>query len=799
MKRAALFIFYILIAQFLFAQNYTQTIRGTIVDKNSQMPLPGAAVVLINSNPLRGAVADSNGRFRLEKVPIGRAGIKISYIGYNDILLNNLELNAAHELILNIGMEERIYAGKEVVISAESDKSSSINRMAAVSARTFTIEESDKYAGARSDVARMASNFAGVTGNNDSRNDIVIRGNTPSGLLWRVDGVDIPNPNHFAGFGTTGGPISILRNNLLSNSDFITAAFPAEYGNAISGVFDLKMINGNDEHHEFMGQVAFNGIELSAEGPLNKKTAASYILNYRYSTLDVFSKMGIQLGTGQGIPKYQDVLFKINIPRTKIGSFTLFGFGGLSEISFLDSKKDTTKEKIDFYGSEGWDLTNFSNQAVTGLSHTYIINSSTYTKTIIAATYHGFRTLKDSVTPGLIAITPYQRSNLIECRLSASFFINKKFSARHNLRTGFEFSDISLNLNDSIYKKNVNRFTQKNDFSGFQYLLQPYVEWQFRLRENIVLNTGIHGQYLTNTQSWSAEPRISLKWNFMPTQSFGIGYGMHSQLATPTVFYNQVELIDGSYHRTNTNLDFIRSHHFAFSYDWSITENTRLKTELYYQYIYNVPVNKMQHDSYSLLNQGANFEVFSPDTLINSGSGRNYGAELTLERFMSRGFYYLGTVSLFESKYRGSDNVERNTAFNSNYIVNMLAGKEFNLKFRKKKEEKRKKSFTVNLKTTLSGGQRYSPINTDESMAAKKPVYIDELAYSKQFPYYNRTDLKLIYKMNGKRITVEWSLEITNIFNQKNVYTQTFNHKTGETYFTYQLGRMIIPQYRIIF
>jgi hypothetical protein len=285
----------------------------------------------------------------------------------------------------------------------------------------------------------------------------------------------------------------------------------------------------------------------------------------------------------------------------------------------------------------------------------------------------------------------------------------------------------------------------------------------------------------------------------MPRQSFGIGYGMHSQLATPTVFYNQVELSDGSYHRTNTNLDFIRSHHFAFSYDWSITENTRLKTELYYQYIYNVPVNKMRQDSYSLLNQGANFEVFSPDTLINSGSGRNYGAELTLERFMSRGFYYLGTVSLFESKYRGSDKVERNTAFNSNYIVNLLAGKEFNLKFRKKKEEKRKKTFTINLKTTLSGGQRYSPINTVESMAAQKPVYKDELAYSKQFPYYNRTDLKLIYKMNGKRITVEWSLEITNIFDQKNVYTQTFNHKTGETYFTYQLGRMIIPQYRIIF
>lgn len=794
-----LIIIFILSVWVSHAQNHTQSIRGTITDKSSGFPLIGANIVLEGVTPLTGTVSNEYGEFHLQKVAIGRLSLKITYLGYNDVLLSDLELNSAKELILNIEMTEKVYTGQVAVIYAQSDKSQPINKMAVVSAREFTVQETELYAGARSDVARMAANYAGVTGIEDSRNDIIIRGNTPSGLLWRLDGIDIPNPNHFAAFGTTGGPICILRNNLLANSDFITSAFPAEYGNALAGVFDLRTISGNNQKHEFLAQVAFNGIEAGAEGPLNRKKASSYLVNYRYSTLDVFSKLGIQMGTGQAVPKYQDIFFKFNFPRTKIGSISIFGFGGISKIAFLDSEKDTSKQKIDFYGNEGWDITNHSNQAMIGINQMMLLNSSSYIKSSLAANFHQFYTYTDSVTPVSLATTAYERSNDLDCRLTASFLYSKKFNAQHNIQTGIKASLFYTDLIDSILYGNSNSFIYKNNYRGYYLLAQPYVEWQYRIRDNLELNTGLHGQYFSYNNSFSAEPRLGLKWEFTSLHTIGLGFGMHSQMIPPTVYFSQAFSPSGIYEMGNTRLDFMRSIHAVISYDWNISENTRFKAEVYYQYLYNIPVDATRYSSYSLLNQGANFDITAPDYLINNGKGKNYGLEFTIERFMSKGFYYLGTASAYASKYKASDQVWRHTAFSGAYSLNLLAGKEFNIKFRRKKEEKRKKTLVINLKTILTGGQRYTPINAAQSLAAQKNMYYEEQAYSEKFPDYSRTDLKIAYKMNAKRVTIEWSVEITNIFNQKNVYNQTFNRQTGETYFTYQLGRMIIPQYRIIF
>ncbi len=782
-----------------FSQNHTQVIRGSVADKITKAPLPGANIIVVGSSPLIGTVSDANGSFLLTGVPTGRVSVRISYLGYNDVLLSNLELNTGRELILDVELEEKIYTGKEVVISAQSDKTDPINKMSSVSVRQFTVEETNMYAGARSDVARMAANFAGVNGTEDSRNDVIIRGNTPSGLLWRLDDVDIPNPNHFAAMGTTGGPISILRNNLLLNSDFITAAFPAEYGNALAGVFDLKSVNGNNQRHEFLAQIAFNGIEAGAEGPISRKNGSSYLIDYRYSTLDVFSKLGIQMGTGQAVPKYQDVFFKLHFPNTKIGSISVFGFGGLSKIAFLDSKKDTAKDKIDFYGTEGWDLTNYSNQTMAGLSDLILVNKSGYVKLTLAATFHNFYTYKDSVTPVTLNTFAYERSNDLECRLFGSLYYNHKFNAQHNLKAGATATLFYYDVVDSLYEFSINRFWYRNNYRGYSVLLQPYIAWQYKASEKILLNAGLHGQWYNYSRSFSLEPRLGLKWNVAELHTLSLGFGMHSQMIPVTVFYNQTQLPDGTYRMTNDHLDFTRSLHAVLAYDWNISENTRLKFETYYQYLYRIPIDADSLNSYSLLNEGANFEVMAPAFLTNRGTGHNYGAELTVERFLSKGFYYLGTVSVYASKYRGSDKVERHTAFSGGYNINLLAGKEFNLKFRKKKPEKRKKTFTINLKTTFNGGQRYTPIDEALSLQAQKNIYIDHLAWSEKFKDYMRTDLKLAYKMNGKRVTIEWSLEITNIFNQKNVFNQTFNRKTGESYFTYQLGRMIIPQYRIIF
>jgi hypothetical protein len=331
-------LFVIFISNSLLAQVITQTIKGTIYDKQSQVPLPGVVVQVLNTNPVLNATSNEKGEFKISNVPIGRWQIKIQLIGYKEKYITVI-LNSGKESISVVELEEHVIQGEEVEVIAEQDKTKTNNKMSTVSSRVFSAEEAARYAGSRNDPARMAANFAGVSGANDSRNDIIIRGNSPLGILWRLNGLDIPNPNHFGNAGSTGGPISILNNNTLDNSDFMSGAFAADYGNATSGVFDLKMRQGNTEKFEFLGQVGFNGFELGAEGPLNKKKNASFLLNYRYSTLSVFNALNMDFGTGDAIPQYQDITFKTDFATNKFGKFSFWGIGGISYIALLESNK----------------------------------------------------------------------------------------------------------------------------------------------------------------------------------------------------------------------------------------------------------------------------------------------------------------------------------------------------------------------------------------------------------------------------------------------------------------------------
>jgi len=789
-------IAFVLLSSLVYANPITQTVRGAVTDKLTKTPIPGANVVILNSNPLKGTITDDQGRFKINEVEIGRVSIKITFVGYLDIILNNLNLQSGKELILNIEMEEQVLMGQEIVIKANNDKSSTINKLSLVSARGFTVEETERYAGSRNDVARMASNYAGVVGNDDSRNDIIIRGNSPIGLLWKLDGVDIPNPNHFGATGTTGGPVSMLNNTLLDNSDFFTGAFPAEYGNAIAGVFDLKMRSGNDEKYEFLGQVGFNGFELGAEGPIIKGTGSSFLINYRYSTLGLMEKMGMDFGT-IGIPYYQDLSFKINVPKTPMGSFSLFGLGGKSNIKLWDSKKDTTEEKLNFYGGEGFDITNGTDMGVIGLNNTYIINDKSYIKTTIAVMGHRNSTVIDSLVPKTLNKLPWYRNDFVDKKVYLSTFINHKFNSQHSIKVGIIANDILFNLVDSIYKTTKGYFQTIRNSNGSMWLYQAYVEWQYKVSNNITFNAGLNELFLALNNTSSLEPRVGVRWKTGKKTSLSLAYGLHSQTAPLPIYFNMVRLDDGTYIKANKNLDLTKSHHFVLGFDYRINEFTRVKAEAYYQYITNAGVDAKEKSSYSILNEGANFGLSTPDYLKNTGTGKNYGIELTCEHFLSKGFYYLLTTSIFDSKYKGSDGIEHSTAFNNNLIINGLIGKEFAFG---SKTGKSKKSLSIDLKTTYSGGKR-----TTEWSAIQLPTgeyyqdFNDNKSFDLKLKDYFRTDLRIAFKSNKFGFTQEWAVEITNLLNNKNIYGESFNKETGKSEYTYQTGFMMIPQFRIIF
>ncbi len=778
--KKVIFTLLLLVPGLMWAQ---QPVRGTVIDAQTFSPLVGAQVLLLHdSTVVQGGLTDQVGDFRLDRIAPGRYNLRVTYLGYEPYWRANVIVNVAQEVVMDIGMEEKITSMAEVVIEANTEKGATMNELTSVSGRVFSVEEALRYAGSRNDPARMAANFAGVSGANDARNDIIIRGNSPSGVLWRLEGIDIPNPNHFGALGTTGGPVSMLNNNNLSDADFLTSAFPAEYGNALAGVFDLGLRNGNNQQHEFMGQVGFNGFEVGMEGPLGGR--ASYIANYRYSTLEAFQKLGIDFGTGTAIPKYQDLTFKVNIPTAKYGRLEIFGIGGTNSINFLDSESEDTN----FYTGEGQDLYNRNKTGVAGLRHTFLFGEKTNGRLTIATTGVFTGTSIDSLsTENGNPVATYAQG-FTQVRYTAHYQVNHKFNARNLLRVGVMTERQQLHLQDSVLLA-AGTFRTLRDYDGGTWLNQAYAQWQHKFSDRTTLNLGGHLQHFALNNDLAVEPRLGLTYALTGKQSLSFGAGMHHQLQPLTTYFVETPLTDGTQIATNKDLNFTRASHIVLGYNSRLGNNFRFKAETYFQWLDQAAVES-HPSAFSMLNAGADFGFPANDSLLNDGTGRNAGLEFTLEKFFSNHYYFLATASFFDSKYKGSDGVWRNTAFNSNRILNVLGGKEFVLG---------KNSLSVDGKVTWSGGRRYTPIDLEASRLKGEAVYENDRTYEEQFADYLRIDLKTTFRLNGKKIAQEWSLDMQNLTNQQNVFGQQFVRSTGEVETTYQIGLFPVIQYRALF
>ncbi len=790
MKRILTFVFLFMLGSANFAQEITQTIRGTVIDKDTKQPLIGATVQVLNELKPIGTIADENGKFRIKNVPVGRITLKVSYLGYEDRILNDIIVNSAKEVVLNIDMIEKVLTTKEVVVSAKINKASTNNELVLVSGRSFTIDQTQRYAGGFGDPSRMASSFAGVAGGgSDQRNDIIIRGNSPMGLLWRFEGADIPNPNHFGSQGANGGPVSILNNNLLANSDFLTGAFPAEYGNANSGVFDLKMRNGNNEKREFIGQIGFGGVELVAEGPFSKKNGSSYLISYRYSTLSFFDAVGIKFGNS-GIPNYQDISYKFNFPKTGLGSISLFGMGGNSSTQLLDSKKTKEeREKSPF----PQDVDYSSKMGVVGITHLIPMGKKAYLKSVLTASGDGNRARVDTLDK-LNNSFYFLNRNTQSGKIALHTFYNRKFNTKNALKIGVIVSRLSGNMKDSMWSNQINGWFKRLDFNENTMQTQGYINLNHRFTEKLTFNAGIHINYLHLNNTYSVDPRVSMNYKITPKQTISMGYGKHGQMEPLLTYYTRtlVDTPNNIYAQTNKNVRMSQAQHFVLGYDMMLTENTRIKVETYYQYLYNLPVTQYA-SFFSTVNFGADFIPVYADSMVNKGKGKNYGIEITVERFYNKGLYYLLTASFYESKYRASDLVWRNTAFNGNFVVNALAGKEW------KMGKTKNNTLALNLKITYAGGRRFVPIDLIKSEASGEAEYDTYNAYQSRQKDFFRTDIKISFKKNSKRFTQEWALDIQNLFNTQNILQQNWNPQTKKLQTDYQIGLFPVPFYRIYF
>lgn len=791
------YLFFLLVTLVVFstqAQQYTQTIKGTVYDKDGQYTIPYAIVkVTTNADTLK-TTANSEGYFKIENVPVGRVQIEVDIFGYQPLVLSNVEVNSGKQLDLKLEMTEEVNQLNEVVIQTDKlNKQEANNEFSATSTRKFTVEESKRYAGSNQDVSRMASNFAGVQSNNDASNDIVIRGNSPFFVLWRMEEVDIPNPNHFGTLGASGGPVSMLNNNYLRDSDFMTGAFTAGYGNALSGAFDLKLRTGNNEKHEFLGQVGFNGFEGGAEGPISRKNKSSYYIGYRYSTLGVLSDLGVNFGTGAAVPYYQDVIFNLNLPTEKAGKFMIFGFGGKSNISFKNSEK-TQEESEDLYDTAGQDIDFSTSTATAGVRHLIFVSDKSYFKTVVSQSFMSNKTTVDTLGVNNQLLREYGQDSR-EGRTNIHSFYNTKLNEKNLLRIGAMTSFIQYNYVDSAYQEAYDFYYTIRDDKGVTNLSQAYVNFQHKFSNRTKANFGLHTTYFTLSKDFTLEPRVSFVHELNKGITLNFAYGLHSQTAPINVYLVRPETGDGTQLASpNKDLKLIKSHHLVAGAKKAVGKNTHLKMEAYYQHHFDV-ISSNQPSSFSILNFGS-FDFDYPDTMTNNGIGRNYGLELTLERNLDQGFYYMVTGSVFQSKYKGSDDIWRNTAFNSNYTLNTVIGKDLKMADSKKGTHRR---ITLDTRLNLSGGKYTTPLDLEASKLKGEAVYDNENAFSKKFQDYFRWDIKIGLVKNHKRITETIALDIQNVLNRKNPYFEVYNSRKQQTETVYQVGLFPMLLYRINF
>jgi hypothetical protein len=758
MKHLLIFTF-LLISIFSFqanAQNtaatYTQTVRGTVTDKKTGQVI-AAATVILDDLPQISTTTDSKGTYQLKNVPVGRHTIKISRMGFQTVILSDLLITTGKEAEYNQELEVQDQQLNEVTVRAGAGLKP-LNSMAMSSGRSFSPEETNRYAGAMFDPARMAQSFAGVVAGGDN-NEFIVRGNSPKSLQWRLEGIEIINPNHFANQGAAGGAVSMLNTTVMGKSDFYTGAVPAEYSNASSGVFDLRFRKGNPNKREYAFTLGVLGAGATLEGPFKRGGVASYLISYRYSALDLLKKAGLNISS-DGIPRYQDLSFNFVFPTQKAGTFSVFGIGGSGG---LDDKaeRDFSKweERFDAYDS---DLKYSAGSA--GLKHIYIASPKLSITNIFS--YSGDRskltvdTLNNLYQPGLIQNNHYNNS-----AFRYAGMVNYQLNSNNTIRSGVNASLLSFNLFDREYKQEHQTLQEVLNQKGRASSFDGYIEDKHTFENNISVNIGLHGNYFNLSKTWALENRIGVNWKFSPDQVLSLGGGTYSRLEPLSYYYAR----GNSGNSTGAaKLRPTKSEQVVLGYEKQFSSNLKFKTEIYYQYLSKVPVSIDSSNNFSLLNVSDNSAIGSSSytALTNKGTGQNYGVELSLEKSMSNGYYFMFSSSLFNSKYKALSGQEFNTTFNTRYVANLVAGREWAT------GSAHKNLFGLNGKLIYAGGRKYSPVLLGESLRLDEQIIDQSKTNTLTADPYIRMDFSASYRINRKKVSHMILLDIQNVINREN-------------------------------
>lgn len=758
-----------------------ETLRGTVKDAITGEPLIGATVKIVELENAA-AIADIDGKYQINLSKGGRYTIEANYVGYEPSVTKEILISGAKEVVLDITLRENSTELKEVVVRPRVNKEATVNPTVLTGGVMLSMEEASRFAGGYNDPARLVMSFAGVSGEADG-SGLSIHGNAPERMQYRIEGVEVFTPNHFNDLWNAGyGLVSALNSNVIGNSDFFTSTFNANYNNALSGVFDVKMRPGNNTKYENILQIGTVSEELTLEGPISRKHNSSYIVNYRYGFTSLVDKLGL-VDTDGSHMSFQDFSWKLNFPTKRAGTFSVFGLG------FIDTNWDERMKIKDTHSAyDASDNDSKLAQLLAGVSHKILLGNKWTWRSTLAYNmqhlkadeyYYGLKRDENDVLiypleyeePEKKYLFSKQKTN--EDRIIFNTELSKQVNDKWLTQFGGEYSHRFFNLvyrsADRLYApvETMKDITNMKDDTGL-----ASVFWQnlYKFNDHLSATAGISANYFLYSKKYSVEPRVSMKWDPNEKNSFALGYGLHSMVEKLDAYFYRDD--DGKL--VNKDLGLTKAHHFQATYMYKFNSNLTLRANAYYQYGFNTPVG-IDGSTYCVTNRYFNF---TDEPLVNKGNTRNYGADITLEHYMSHGFFGQTNISLYRSQYRGVDKVWRNQMYDRRFMFKILGGKEWIIG---------KNVLNVSAKYSIQGGLRYTPIdvdqmnaNIDAGIVNDEPIYKDNEAFTKHFKPTGIVDLTVSYKINKKRVSHTIAFEGLNILGTDTPMFQRFDLGTRQ-------------------
>ena len=796
-------------------RNRTQTFRGKVIDRTTQQPLISATVFVQGVEPAIATTTDLEGNFVLEKVPVGRQVIEAQYLGYAPYTSDGIIVTTAKEPYLEIAMTESVETTQEVVVKASQSNgigNRPLNELSVVSTRSFSAEQTQRYAGSLDDPGRMAMAFPGVQASQDDENDIVIRGNSAMGMAWRLQGLDIENTSHFTHPGSSGGGISALSVAVLGQSDFSTGAFAAEYGNAYSGVFDLRFRKGNMQNYDFMARIGVLGIDVSAEGPF-KKGKSSFLFNYRYSTLGILGALGLYVVRENVLNDFQDLSFNLNFTsKDNKHHLKIFGLGGMSSEQW--QLKDTANwiTRLDYVRK------NFkTNMGILGLNYTYLVDDKSFLNVVAGAQVYQVTDNEDDASwaipslPDASAIETFiQEKNVVtrapadyttpdSTRINTHEYIygrysvqatySRKMSNRFRFKAGVSGHALFYYLHKGLYRDSTRGYeTLLDRVQGVTPLIQAYVQGNYRPLPKLMLNIGVAGSFLGLNNSYSIEPRFSLKYEFSKKTSLTAAYGLHAKMLPIGVY-----LLNINGQQSNLNLKMAKSHHAVLGFEQIIGKSLRLGVELYYQHLFDLPISPDSASTYWFYNERFGY---GDRAMVSDGLGRNYGVDITVEKAFNKGWFLLCSGSVYSSTYKTRANEWRRTRMDGLYNFSLMGAKEFTFK--------KGGILQIGLKFFLNGSNRYTPIDEAASQAAGGLVLDETRAFEGSYAadaygVYYRFDARIAYIKSHKKWTYTIALDIQNMTDAKNIKEYLYDIKQNKLIPRHHSGFLPAVSFRVDF